>query len=288
MKFVENNLLPNCPITREDIIAAEKTFGPDVGLLKGKTVKHSSTTVNANIVNIPMGIMSQYRNVVIAGDILYISKIPFLITIARKLKFSTADLLPNQSSKSIYIIHGYNLAILVIDGQFESIRGDLAETKTSLNMVSNDEHVPEIERHICHIKERVHCVYKMFPFKRMPSRMIVEMVCYSNFWLNIFPATDGVSETLSPRDELVVGAKIDYVKHCKLEFGTYVKTHEQHNNSMTTRTVGAIAMLLTGKEQGGCYFFSLSTGRILNQNHWTKLPIVSMILLVITLLVVKC
>jgi hypothetical protein len=93
--------------------------------------------------------------------------------------------------------------------------------------------------------------------------MIVEMVFYSNFWLNSFPANDGVSETLSPR-ELVVGAKIDDVKHCKLEFGSYVQTHEQHDNSMATRTVGAIAMRPSGNEQGGYSFFSLSTGHILN------------------------
>jgi hypothetical protein len=107
--------------------------------------------------------------------------------------------------------------MLIMDGQFESM-------KISINVVSNDEHVPEIEWHICTIKERVRCVYNMLPFKRMPNRMIVEMAYHSNFWLNSFPATDGVSETLSPR-ELVVGAKIDYVKHCQLEFGSYVQTN---------------------------------------------------------------
>jgi hypothetical protein len=66
--------------------------------------------------------------------------------------------------------------------------------------------------------------------------------------------------------------QLDYAKHCKLEFGTYVQTHEEHNNTMATRTTGAIALCSTGNEQGGHYFLSLTTGRLLNRNHWTVLP----------------
>jgi hypothetical protein len=80
-----------------------------------------------------------------------------------------------------------------------------------------------------------------------------------------------VLETLSPR-AIVTGLEIDFVKHCQLEFGTYVQTHEQSDNTMRTRTVGALAMRPTGNEQGGYYFFSLSTGRRLNRNRWTALP----------------
>ena len=101
--------------------------------------------------------------------------------------------------------------------------------------------------------------------------MIVEMVYSSNFWLNSFPALDGVSDTLSPR-AMIVGTQIDYAKHCKLEFGTYVQTHEEHDNSMAEGTTGAIALRPTGNAQGGYYFFSLTTGRVLNRNRWTALP----------------
>ncbi len=37
VKIVQSDLLPNCPITTIDIMAAEDIFGPNVGLLKGKT-----------------------------------------------------------------------------------------------------------------------------------------------------------------------------------------------------------------------------------------------------------
>jgi hypothetical protein len=43
--IVENNLLPNCPITCRDIAMAKDIFGPELGLLKGKTVRTSDTSL---------------------------------------------------------------------------------------------------------------------------------------------------------------------------------------------------------------------------------------------------
>jgi hypothetical protein len=45
--------------------------------------------------------------------------------------------------------------------------------------------------------------------------------------------------------------------------------------NMTTRTTGAIALRPTGNVQEGYYFFSLSTGRRIKRNSWTKLPMPS-------------
>ena len=91
------------------------------------------------------------------------------------------------------------------------------------------------------------------------------------FWLNSFPAAGEISDTLNPRI-IIVGSTIDYAQHCRIEFGTYEQTHETHDNSMTPRTTGALALWPTGNHQGGHLFFSLSTGKILNRNHWTALP----------------
>jgi hypothetical protein len=87
----------------------------------------------------------------------------------------------------------------------------------------------------------------------------------------MFPPANGVSKTMSPR-VIIAGGELDYAKHCRLEFGTYCQVHEEHGNSMTTRTTGAIALRPTGNTQGGYYFFSLTTGRRLNRNRWTELP----------------
>jgi hypothetical protein len=101
--------------------------------------------------------------------------------------------------------------------------------------------------------------------------MTIELVYASVFWLIIFPATDGVSDTISPRG-LISDLKLDYGKHCCIEFGAYVQTQEEHDNTMASRTMGAIALRPTGNNQGGYYFLNLATCRRINHNHWTELP----------------
>ncbi len=91
------------------------------------------------------------------------------------------------------------------------------------------------------------------------------------FWLNAFPHPNGVSTTQSPR-QLITGRRLDYCKHVRLKFGSYVQTHEKHTNDMHPHTVGTICLGPSGNEQGGHYFMSLTTGRRLHKYHWTALP----------------
>jgi hypothetical protein len=49
-KIIGMNLLPNCPVTRKDILVAKKIFGLDVGLLEGKTVRHGTDHVEVKTV----------------------------------------------------------------------------------------------------------------------------------------------------------------------------------------------------------------------------------------------
>jgi len=97
------------------------------------------------------------------------------------------------------------------------------------------------------------------------------MVYNCVFWLNSFPHKDSIHATTSPR-AIMTGQRIMYDKHCKVEFRTYVQTHDKHNNSMDLRTSGAITLRPSGNEQGGHYFLSLHTGKRILRNHWTVLP----------------
>ena len=65
--IVERNLLPNCPVTKQDIITAENIFGPDLGILKGKTVRKKTEQVR---ISHTAPIPEIYRKVVLAMDIM--------------------------------------------------------------------------------------------------------------------------------------------------------------------------------------------------------------------------
>ena len=121
------------------------------------------------------------------------------------------------------------------------------------------------------LKERIRAIANQLPFEAYPHRLIVEMVYNVIFWINIFPHKDGIHDYISPHMN-ITGLRIDHKKHCKLEFGTYVHVHKEHDNSLMPRTTGAIALRPTGNSQGSHYFLNLNSGRSIVQNHWTTLP----------------
>jgi len=68
-----------------------------------------------------------------------------------------------------------------------------------------------------------------------------------------------------------MGTTINYDKHCRVPFGTYVQFHKQHNNSMVSHTSGAIALRPSGNAQGSYYFLNLHSGKRIIRNNWTVL-----------------
>ena len=100
---------------------------------------------------------------------------------------------------------------------------------------------------------------------------MIELAKRVMFFFNAFPPKDGISDTMSPRT-IVTGLTLDYDQHCQYAFGEYVQAHEEHDNSMKTRTVGTLAMRPTGNAQGSYYFLSLDSGKIINRLRATRLP----------------
>ena len=91
------------------------------------------------------------------------------------------------------------------------------------------------------------------------------------FWLNAFPAAGGASQDLS-LCTILTGQQVDYKRHCHYQFGEYTQTHEEHNNSMNPRMVGAIALRPVRNGLGSFYFLGIATGRVLKWLHATALP----------------
>jgi hypothetical protein len=207
--------------------------------------------------------------------------VAFLCFHIQHIHFSTTQHLENQKPatilscikriQAVYLKRGFRITHFLLDGAFEHLRGDLAALHITLNTVSNDENVPDIERFIRTVKERIRCIHNSRPFQRCPPRILIEMVYAATFWLNSFSHPLGISQCLSPR-AIVSVATIDFNHHCQLDFGCYVQTHEERDHSMASRTTGALALRPSGNLQGGYFFFSLASGRIICRNRWTILP----------------
>ena len=121
----------------------------------------------------------------------------------------------------LYQRRGFNVNTVLGDPEFDPLvaefPGDL------INCCAADEHVPEIERYIRTIKDRVRSCYNMLPFERIPRLMLVQLVKNAVFWLNSFPALDGASPFLSPR-YLLTGRRLIYDKHESEHRPTYHPT----------------------------------------------------------------
>ena len=50
--------------------------------------------------------------------------------------------------------------------------------------------------------------------------------------------------------EISINRKFNFIFHAKIEFGQYVHTHEEHDHTMQSRTIGDIATDTTGNAQG--------------------------------------
>jgi hypothetical protein len=279
MDISDKNQITNNPVLRAHIQAAEDIFGANLGSLKGKTVTRSGKAVEGRITGVPPEIKHKYQRVSMSIDIMFVNKIPFLITTSRGLHFGTVESIPNRQVPTVtqalkrvcaqYERRGFKVTVVQADPEFEPLQAELGHIQ--FNFCAQDEHVPDVERFIRTIKDRTRSCYNTLPFSRIPRLVIIRMVYNAVFWLNAFPHRDGASSTLSPR-YILTGKQLDFAKHVRTEYGAYVQTHEQHTNDMNSRTLGAICLGPMGNEQGGHYFMSLASGRRIRRHRWTELP----------------
>ena len=286
--LLDHHLIPNSPFTSHDVRRAEQIYGPDLGNLKGKTTQRNPPTMEQIMQQCPDTIIEQYGNVMLSADVMHVNGIPFFVTRSHHIHFGTMDVLPSLQGTdigvalrrvvNIYARRGFQVTTALMDGAFAGLQDVCNQLQVTLNTTSQDEHVGDIERYIHTVKECMRGISNTIPFKRMTRNMVMELAKAVVYWLNSVPSNTGVSPTMSPRT-IITGQLLDYHKHCRYEFGEYVQTHEEHDNTLLSRTVGAIALRPTGNQQGGYFFMSLHTGHIINCLHATKLPMPSEVII---------
>mmetsp|Transcript_22638 Transcript_22638/g.31947 ORF Transcript_22638/g.31947 Transcript_22638/m.31947 type:complete len:125 (-) Transcript_22638:2614-2988(-) len=116
------------------------------------------------------------------------------------------------------------------DNAFANMQNDLSFEGVFFNVCSANEHVPHIERSHRHIKDHIQCIYNVLPFTIIPNLMIICLVYTVVFWINALPPASS-PDAISMR-QIVLGKHINYAKHCRLEFGSYVQVHDPHDNSL--------------------------------------------------------
>ena len=68
-----------------------------------------------------------------------------------------------------------------------------------INLASDNEHVPKIERKIRVVKERYRAARHGLPFQRIPKLLTIHIVFQTVKILNLLPTKGGISDTLIPK-----------------------------------------------------------------------------------------
>jgi hypothetical protein len=72
---------------------------------------------------------------------------------------------------------------ILADNEFESLREEIEECGTQVNVTAKEEHVPEVEHQNRVIKERARAIIQTLPYKSVPKKMRIGLSYYV-FWLN--------------------------------------------------------------------------------------------------------
>jgi hypothetical protein len=285
--MVRSGMILNCPVTPSAEQNANRIFGPNLAGVRGGTVRRPPESVTTNYVQIPCVLLERHQRVTLAVDVMFVNGLPFLVSMARGLNLVTAEHMPTRTAKQLaagivrvmdlYSRGGFQVGSVLMDNEFEKLR-NLVPVLT-VNTTAAKEHVPEVERRIRLIKECGRGILNTLPFKKMPQIMLIELIYHVVLWLNAFPKKLGVSETLSPR-KIVMRHKLDFIKHCKAQFGSYCKAHDEPvpTNTLVTRSTPAIVLGPTENLQGTYNSFSLETGKKIKRRKLTAYPMPDLVI----------
>jgi len=282
---VRSNMIKDCPVTLEDTNVAFKIWGKDIAALKGKTTRKKPNPVAKDFVKVPKELMKLHKNVFLTADIFFVNKIPFFLSLSRKIYFTAATHLKSRkvadifkAFKEIYVYYlqrNFRITVVHKDGEFEPVKPLIENIPggPDVNLTSANEHVHDIERRIRVVKERTRAVRHSLPYRKIPILLMIHMVLKCVKMLNYFPPKGGVSDVISPKT-IMSGEQLDYKKHLTLQIGQYCQVHEEENprNSQVARTKGAIALGPSGNLQGGYKFMALDTGRKITRRSWDIIP----------------
>ena len=284
--MIRNRVISNCPLTENDVRRYFEIYGNNEGSIKGKaTRKRPEHVTTESLVTIPEEILREHRTLTLYADLFFISGMPYFTTISEGIMFTTVEALQNRKYDTIidallavitfYKVKGFNVKFVFSDNELKPMKEAIHEEgNADLNLSAPNEHVPEVERNIKTIKERVRCSINDMPYEKLPKNFKRELVTTCCSMLNALPRSAGVSQVYSPR-EIVTGKRLDFKKHCKIAPGDYCLVHEERltTNTMQPRASRAVAIGISSNMQGAYQFLMLDTGSIVTRRSWDKLAV---------------
>ena len=113
-------------------------------------MRRKPDSVVADYVEIPREILESRKDMEVSTDIMFINKIPFLVSISRGLKFTTIEYLSNKIEIALvtsinkmvshYKSHALHVSTIFLDPEFQFLEENVFST--TLNTTGAHDHVP--------------------------------------------------------------------------------------------------------------------------------------------------
>ncbi len=152
-KMIKRGKILDNPVRMEDFNNAEKVYGKDLGVVKGKTVRMRPSRV---VVDTETAVMEKL-NIVLAVDVMNFIGLSFLVTASRSIGFITTSLLRDRKKRtivealkqvmSVYRAKGHTVLTMNFteqnqpihtilgDNEFETIRENMLELGVEVNVI---------------------------------------------------------------------------------------------------------------------------------------------------------
>jgi hypothetical protein len=120
------------PVTVDHVDAALKIWRKNVAALKGKTTRTKPDPVARDFVKVPVELLKLHKEVYITADLFFVNKIPFFLTLSRKICFTAINHLADRTVPQIfmafkeiyqnYLQRGFRITMVHADGEFAPLK----------------------------------------------------------------------------------------------------------------------------------------------------------------------
>ena len=280
IRHIESGQIKECNISKSDILRADDIYGPATASLHGKLCKPKQVKNTSSQLPLPENLPNDSMRIKLYIDIFYVDGIPFLHTKSKDVNYITIQHLADRKEQTLvmklsyvsnlYLKRGFTITDVFSDNEFSELSIKQLFLPANMHICARGEHVPIIERSIRTVKERARAVYNDLPYGHIPTIMMISLMNRISSVLNAFQPKDSTLQQ-SPLTLVEGRGPINYNDY-PIPFGAYTIAYGGTDNTMDARGIPAVA-LHKSNDSNGFYFMSLITGRRINCNKWTTLPI---------------